>query len=54
MTYDDPNQIADDLVQEHGLEDALSVSMEKTASAADNYALSVWREVKMILKERKE
>ena len=52
MTQDDPAEIADYLIEQHGLDGALRVAMERTASATDNYDLSVWREVKSILKER--
>jgi hypothetical protein len=54
---DDPKQIANDLIREHGLNDALTRVMAETATAhyeQDNYALSVWREVKRILRERTE
>lgn len=50
MTHDDPNEIADDLIQQHGLDGALSVAISSAAAANDNYALSVWREVKGILR----
>ncbi len=53
MTQDDPNEIADYLIEQHGLDDALIVAMEKAAAATDNYDLSVWREVKLILKNKK-
>jgi hypothetical protein len=53
MTYDDPTEIADYLIQQRGIDDALSVAIEKAASATDNYDLSVWREVKTILKDKK-
>ena len=53
MTTEDPKEIADYLIQEHGLDDAIEVAMEGTATAADNYALSIWREVKRILREHK-
>ena len=53
MTQDDPNEIADYLIEQHGLDDALIVAMEKVAAATDNYDLSVWREVKLILKNKK-
>ena len=53
MTEDNPSEIANYLIQKHGIDDALSVAIKKTASATDNYDLSVWREVKAILKERK-
>ncbi len=52
---DDPSVIAEHLVQEHGLERALDRATEGTTAAreqGDNYGLSVWREVKRILRER--
>ncbi len=52
---DDPQVIAERLVQEHGLERALDRATEGTTAAqerGDNYGLSVWREVKRILRER--
>ena len=54
---DDPKQIANDLIREHGLDDALARVGAGIATAhqeRDNYTLSVWREVKRILRERKE
>jgi hypothetical protein len=54
---DDPKHIANDLIREHGLNDALTRAMAETTTAheeGDNYALSVWREVKRILRERME
>ena len=50
---DDPRSIADDLVEEHGLDGAIQVAMQRTATVGDNYALSVWRDVKRLLQERK-
>ena len=52
MTHDDPNQIADDLTQQHGLNGALSAAIRSAAAANDNYVLSVWREVKGILRDK--
>jgi hypothetical protein len=52
MTDENPHDIADNLIAQHGLDDAIQIAMRGTASAADNYALSVWREVKLILKQR--
>lgn len=55
MTPDDPHQIAEYLIQEHGLERAYSSAMEGAAQAQkerDNYGLSVWREVKRILRDK--
>ncbi len=54
---DDPKQIANFLIREHGLNDALARVAAGIATAhqeKDNYALSVWREVKRILQERTE
>ncbi len=54
---DDPKQIANFLIREHGLNDALTRTAAGIATAheeRDNYALSVWREVKRILQERTE
>ena len=54
---DDPKQIADHLVNKHGLHGAMSVVDEGRVDASrngDNYALSVWREVKVILRNRAE
>ena len=52
---DDPKQLARYLVQQHGSsEAALKTAMEGTADAyesGDNYALSVWRDIKRILQE---
>ena len=52
---DDPQTIAEHLVQDHGLERALDRATEGTTAArerGDNYGLSVWREVKRLLRER--
>ncbi len=51
---DDPSAIAEHLVQEHGLEGALVLATEGTTAAQerdDNYGLSVWRDVKRLLRE---
>jgi hypothetical protein len=51
---DDPHVIAEYLVQEHGLDRALDQAIGGTTAAqeqGDNYGLSVWREVKRILRE---
>ena len=50
---DDPSQIADHLVQQHGIDGALEAVREGIAAAhesGDNYRLSVWREVTQALK----
>ena len=52
---DDPQQIANYLVQEQGLKQAMQSALEGAAEAqraGDNYSLSVWREVKTILREK--
>ena len=54
---DDPKQIANALIREHGLNDALARVVAEIATAheeGDNYALSVLREVKRMLQERTE
>jgi len=53
---DDPHQIAKNLVQEHGWDRALQKAIEEAIAAqeeGDNYELSVWREVKLILRDQK-
>ena len=52
---DDPSQIADHLVQQHGIDGALEAVREGIAAAhesGDNYRLSVWREVTQTLKNK--
>lgn len=52
---DNPEEIADHLVREHGHNGAMAAVDEgktKAASEGDNYGLSVWREVKVVLKNR--
>jgi hypothetical protein len=49
---DDPNQIANHLIAQHGAEGALRSVQEGITMAhadGDNYRLSVWREVKRAL-----
>ena len=51
---DDPHTIAERLVAELGLDDAVIIAVEGTTEAQqsdDNYSLSIWREVKRILRE---
>lgn len=51
---DDPHRIAEWLIQEHGLEQARTEVLSGLLQAqkeGDNYALSVWREVKRILEK---
>jgi len=52
---DDPYEFADYLIEEQGYERALNTALEGTAAAqksGDNYEISVWREVKRVLRER--
>ncbi len=52
---DDPQEIAEYLIADYGLDGAMKASIEGTAIAhdvEDLYRLSVWRDVKRILKER--
>ncbi len=52
---DDSRNIAEHLVREHGIDLALERATEGITAAqeqGDNYALSVWREVRRMLRER--
>ena len=54
---DDPNQIAEHIMEEHGADGALTAAREGIAAAhasGDNYALSVWREVRRALRDKQE
>jgi hypothetical protein len=51
----DPDDIAAFLVKEHGIELALERASDGVIAAqerGDNYGLSVWREVRRMLRER--
>jgi hypothetical protein len=51
----DANVIAEELIREYGMDHALKRATEGTFGAqkdGDNYQLSVWREVKVILNRR--
>lgn len=51
-TDDNPQQVAAYLLKEHGTEGAYSAALRGALEAqevGDNYRLSVWREVKLIL-----
>ena len=53
---DDPNQIAHDLIAQHGADGALNSVRDEIASAhadGDNYRLSVWREVRRALRDKR-
>lgn len=52
---DNPHTIAEHLIQEHGVGGALDRVTEGIAAAqerGDNYTLSIWREVRRMLRER--
>jgi len=52
---DDPKEIAENLINEHGLEGAIDAVAEGIADAHGSgslYELSVWREVRNILNDR--
>jgi hypothetical protein len=54
---DNPIQIVDDLIGQHGVDGALEAVREGIAAAkanGDNYRLSVWREVSQVLKAKQE
>jgi hypothetical protein len=54
---DDPSQIGDYLIEQHGVDGALEMVREGIATAhanRENYRLSVWREVKRILQDRRD
>jgi hypothetical protein len=54
---DNPQRIANFMIEELGPERAFQSAMEGAAAAhqqQDNYALSVWREVKLIIGESKQ
>jgi hypothetical protein len=50
---DDPQETADYLLKKHGQDGAYSIALQGAVDAqdnGDNYSLSVWREVKYLLK----
>ena len=52
---DNPADIAERLVHQHGLDHALQVAMEETYAAqkqGDNFKLSIWRDVRRYLRQR--
>ena len=54
---DDPSQIADHLVEQHGVDGALEAVREGIGAAhasGDNFRLSVWREVNQALKVKQD
>ena len=52
-----PTKTADDLEAEHGLNGAFTIALDGATEAThvgDKYTLSVWREIKSILRDRVE
>jgi hypothetical protein len=52
---DDPSQIANHLIEQHGVDGALQSVIDGIATAhadGDNYRLSVWREVRRVLRDK--
>lgn len=53
----DPAKIASQLVQEHGVDQAIEVATAEIVASnrtGDFYALSVWREVRRLLRARRQ
>jgi hypothetical protein len=53
----DPAEIVSELIQEHGLDRAIEIATEGIISSqrsGDFYALSIWREVRRLLRARRE
>jgi hypothetical protein len=51
---DDPQETADYLLRKHGQHEAYAIALQGAADAqesGDNYSLSVWRDVKRLLKQ---
>ncbi len=54
---DNPIQIVDDLIGQHGVDgarEAVREGIEAAKENGDNYRLSVWREVRRVLQAKKE
>ena len=54
---DDPNQIADHLIEDHGFDGALEavrLGIDAAHANRDNYRLSVWREVMWALQDKRD
>lgn len=55
MRYD-PAKIASELIQENGLDQAIEIATEGIVTAqsrGDFYALSIWREIRRLLRARR-
>lgn len=53
----DPARIASELIQESGVDRAIEIATEAISAAhrsGDFYALSVWREVRRLLRARRQ
>ena len=51
---DDPQETADYLLKKHGQHEAYAIALQGAVDAqgdGDNYSLSVWRDVKRLLKQ---
>jgi hypothetical protein len=54
---DDPAEIADFLIQEHGIVKAIEEASQEavaTQNRGDYYDLSIWREVRQNLRDRRD
>ena len=54
---DNPSEIAEYLIRDNGMDAAVQIAHDGTTKAqqdGDNYALSVWREVKAILRDKSQ
>ena len=50
-----PTELVENLIQEHGLDHAISIAManvDMANKADDFYLLSIWREVRSLLRKR--
>ncbi len=53
---DDPSEIAEYLIRDNGIDGAIQAASDglmKSQQDGDNYMLSVWREIKVILRNKK-
>lgn len=53
----DPAKIASELIQQNGLDRAIEIATEGIVTAQDRgdfYALSIWREIRHLLKVRRK
>lgn len=55
--HHDATQIASELIQKHGVDQAIEIATTEIIAShrsGDFYALSVWREVRRLLRDRKQ